>query len=114
VFPPTQLTPHASNPPDMGTNAEPPDGGASTSSGINSPILLLDSPQNLGPSMEAIVFADFTTVQLAATTTTTRVQDKFMTHAATLDNAITFPTPPSTDSFNAMILRALGDISSKF
>jgi hypothetical protein len=37
-----------------------------------------------------------------------------MTHAATLVNAITFPTPPSTDSFNAMILNALGDISSKF
>jgi hypothetical protein len=114
VFPPTQLTPHASNPPDMGTNAEPPDGGASTSSGINSPILLSDSPRNLGPSMEAIVFADFTTAQLAATPTTTRVQDEFKTHAATLDNAITFPTPPSTDSFNAMILRALEDISGKF
>ncbi len=27
VFPPTQLTPHASNPLDMGTNAEPPDEG---------------------------------------------------------------------------------------
>jgi hypothetical protein len=98
----------------MGTNAEPPNEGASTSSVINSPILLSDSHQNLGPSLEAIVIADFTTAQLAATPTTTRVQDEFMTHAATLDNAITFPTPPSTDSFNAMILRALGDISGKF
>jgi hypothetical protein len=114
VFTPTQLTPHASNPPNMGTNAEPPNEGASISLGINSPILLSDSPQNLGPSLEAIVIADFTTAQLAATPTTTRVQEKFMTHAATLDNAITFPTPPSTDLFNAMILRALGDISGKF
>jgi hypothetical protein len=68
----------------------------------------------LGPSLEAIVIADFTTAQLAATPTTTRVQDEFRTHTATLDNAITFPTPPSTDSFNTMILRALGDISGKF
>jgi hypothetical protein len=114
VFLPTQLTPHASNPPDMDMNTEPPDGGASTSSEINSPILLSDSPQNLGPSLEATVIADFTTTQLAATPTTTQVQNKFMTHAATLDNAIASPTPPSTDLFNAMILRALGDISGKF
>jgi hypothetical protein len=114
VFPPTQLTPHVSNPPNMGTNAKPPNGGASTSLGINSPILLLDSPQNLGPSLEAIVIANFTTTQLVALPTTTRVHDEYMTHAATLDNAITFPTPLSTDSFNAMILHALGDISGKF
>ncbi len=114
MFPPTQLTPHASNPPDMDTNAEPPDEGASTSMGMNSPILLSDSPRNLGPSLEAIVIANFTTTQLAATLTTMRVQDKFMMHAATLDNAIAFPTPPSTDLFNPMILRALGDISGKF
>jgi hypothetical protein len=68
----------------------------------------------LGPCLESTVIANFTTTQLAATLITTQVQDKFMMHAATLDNAITSPTPPSTDSFNAMILCALGDISGKF
>jgi hypothetical protein len=98
----------------MGMDAKPPDGGASTSLEINSPLLLLDSPQNLGPSLKGTVIANFTTAQLAATPTTTQVQDEFLTHTATLDNAITSPTPPSTDSFNAMILRVLGDISGKF
>ncbi len=75
---------------------------------MSSPALLTDPNQVPGPSLHSTVVGNFADAQLAATPTTTRIQEVLEVNAATINQDLALDTPLA-----AILLRKMDAMSNR-